>query len=312
MSLRSLSTVIFIFATSFSLNGQQLAFSKDGLSYHYQWLQKSDKQKHLLSFSLTKKSFKLSKFLNYLPKNAQRYVERKLKRHTKTYDPKSVQFKFTRSNGHLSMEMKSSDYELLEKVQRDFAKLQVESELEYLKLNHYQYFSNSYGERGVKPDHLRIIKESQSSLVPVSNALTVMAKGKRQRYLLELILSFIQSIPYDQLKSRDGLRGAGFVPPVSLISENKGDCDSKATLMLTLLKNIYPNTAMALIFVPEHAFIALNVGAKKTDRTIVLGGVVFVVADPTGPSQIDFGQVSKKSAHYLDSGLMQYELLNKR
>ena len=293
---------------AFFVSSQQISFHKDALLYQYQWLDKNKGEIRELQFHLNSSSFTLSKFKAYKPANNQAFIERKLKLHAKSYDPKSVQFRFTKRNNQLDLQIKTTDAKLMGKLQKEFKQVRRDAETQFLHDHYYIRFTDSYGNAVIKPDHQRMVKESLRGLQPVSDAFIELSKGHAQRRLLELVLSFVQSIPYAQMQSNDGLRGAGYIPPGQLIANNRGDCDSKSALLIGILKNIFPDMPIALIFVPGHALVGVNVAAKSSDKTVTLNGTRFVLIEPTGPAQRPFGSVSKLSTHFIDSHLLQYEL----
>lgn len=58
---------------------------------------------------------------------------------------------------------------------------------------------------------------------------------------VNLVLSWVQSIPYNKLEERLNSNGAGYLPPLSVVVNNQGDCDSKAVLMTNPVRPLLPD-----------------------------------------------------------------------
>src|SRR5690554_2507302 len=148
---------------------------------------------------------------------------------------------------------------------------------------------------GLAPDHSRIAAASMAQVEPVSRAFYNSLSGSSARDYLPVIASFIQAIPYNELTNRLDSNGQGFLPPALLLLENKGDCDSKVTLMAPILKNLMPNMTMVVVYMPNHALLAIAVNALEDDITIEYNGMKLVVVEPTGPSQLNIGKLASSS-----------------
>ena len=104
--------------------------------------------------------------------------------------------------------------------------------------------------------------------------------------------------------------GSGFAPPVGLLNQNLGDCDSKAVLTSALVRAFLPTTDMAMVFLPNHALLAVALTPLIDDSTIQIDGRDFVLYDPTGPALLPFGQVSESTQRYLQTGRYQIEVID--
>lgn len=111
-----------------------------------------------------------------------------------------------------------------------------------------------------------------------------------KRYVLNNVLSFYQTIPYDTL-DRDG----GFSTPFKLIHENKGDCDTKLVAFDTTIKRIYPEIQSIAIVIPGHVVIGLKIPYTKNDEKILYKGNYYVLAETAGPGLISIGNIAKES-----------------
>ena len=68
--------------------------------------------------------------------------------------------------------------------------------------------------------------------------------------------------------------------------------------------------AMAMVFLPNHALLAVALTPLIDDSTIQIDGRDFVLYDPTGPALLPFGQVSESTQRYLQTGRYQIEVID--
>jgi len=80
-----------------------------------------------------------------------------------------------------------------------------------------------------------------------------------------------------------------------LLAKNRGDCDSKATLYLALLKAAHPSLDSAFIYINGHAFVGLGLKPREGDMTFNADGRTWVIAEPVGPALAPLGDADKKS-----------------
>lgn len=174
---------------------------------------------------------------------------------------------------------------------------------EYIRTAYYSRVS----EGNVMPDHKRIVQRYGPALAPVQAAIKQATRGMPPREVVNFIMGFLQSIPYDLLNSRYTSNGAGFQTPYGLLTGNKGDCDTKAVALLALLRGIYPNIRLTMVYVPEHAFVGLALPRGPQDYALNLKGQAFVLADPTGPRELKLGEVDSSYLGDLEGGKYSYQ-----
>jgi len=147
-------------------------------------------------------------------------------------------------------------------------------------------------------------------LVSVSQAFyEKVASESDSRAYFFLILSWLQSIPYDTLEDRVVSNGSGYAPPLSVLMQNLGDCDSKAVLASSMVRAFLPTTKMIVLYLPNHALLGIALTPMADDRTIEHDGDVYVLYDPTGPALIPFGQVSEDTERNIVTGRYQVEVV---
>ena len=146
----------------------------------------------------------------------------------------------------------------------------------------------------IAPDHARLAAEYADDVRPVAAALAVGAPDART--FVARALAFVQAIPYES-----GKAGAdkGYRRPLSVLARNKGDCDSKSTLFLALVRSAHPELGAVVVYVPNHAFAAVALDPVGGERTFARDGVRYVGVEPVGPARIPVGKVSGKSGWHL-------------
>jgi hypothetical protein len=104
-----------------------------------------------------------------------------------------------------------------------------------------------------------------------------LAEGdNRHRVLAANALEFFQAIPY----AREANAGADFDTPIGMLSENVGDCDTKAVALGAVLSS-YGIGSLYLV-IPGHLFMGIAVPSKPGDDLFVHKGYTYVMAEPAG------------------------------
>lgn len=144
-------------------------------------------------------------------------------------------------------------------------------------------------------DYAAVAKRAVDAMVPVARAvksadLPIAGTTNGRRIALSRAIAFMQAIPYEALGAQRST-GLGFLPPVALIDENKGDCDSKSVAYAAIARTLAPGTPVAIIVVPGHALVGLGIATQPGDVTITFGGLTYVLAEPVGPAPAHIGQI---------------------
>lgn len=182
------------------------------------------------------------------------------------------------------------------RIQRDLQRQiqAVEKKVLAFREDYYnQRFYKLYDKRLVRPDYAAIAHHAEPALKPVAAMLRQWTNGLDQRESLERLLLFTQTIPYDRLEDR--ATDAGFLMPLVLLAENRGDCDTKAVAFAALLHRLEPKIRSALVLVPNHALLALAIAPRRGDRTLRHAGRTWVLVEPVGPAIRPPGSISEQS-----------------
>lgn len=303
-------TLVFmsVHLSSFS---QQLSFNKSKKSkemyFNYTWSDHQEKTSDI-SFSLPFRQLNKQNHKKFIPNLAQQYVYIEMHKAAKKIDPKEARVHIQRRGQDIHIQVTSRSNKLLDKWQRSMNQGQQKALDQYLQDNYYNHFRSYLGQKAIKPDHLRYVSENTAALLPVAQAMfEKLPTNSKTRAYIHLVLSWVQSIPYNELKNRLTSNGAGYLPPLSVIANNQGDCDSKTVLMASLVRSLFPDVKMTMVFLPNHALLGIALPFRKNGQTLNIDGMDYLLMEPTGPSKIPLGEISSRSAQYIAGNMYSLE-----
>ena len=312
----TLALALLLFAAPRTSCAEQLLFeiikTDNGIQFNYVWLD-AEKTRHDLSFEIPSETLEDAPLrqTNYRPKIAQRYVTVALLKEAKSINPRDAKVEIKPKREAIDIRVKGFDDEKVENVLTHLQQIQQNAYDEYLYQHYFTRFTTLFNQQAIKPDHLRYIAESVKPMVPASQAFYEKIKTHSDsRAYFSLLLSWLQSIPYDTLEDRVASNGSGFAPPLGLLMQNLGDCDSKAVLASSMVRAFLPSTKMIMVFLPNHALLGIALTPLEGDEKIEHDGQIYVLYDPTGPAQIPFGQVSEDTQRYIQTGRFQIEVVD--
>lgn len=264
--------------------------------FSYQWSNKNKTIEHI-EFNLSKdKLFNSYRgFKAYKADIAVKYVNHKIKKHLIKQPLKGVNIKYSTRQSDDSYILTGKDNDALHKAKVEISRLKQSFFQEYLSANYYQRFETHQQTLAIKPHHMRFAEESVEALKNLKPLILNKVSVINIRQVTDFTLGFVQSIPYSKLESRELSSGLGFNPPLKVLWENQGDCDSKATLTLAILRTLMPRVKLALVLLDEHALIAIQIPPVGNDLSIKINQENYVLADPTGPAYFLLGEVSESS-----------------
>ena len=243
---------------------------------------------------------KLPPLIAYRPARMEEEVLQTLLRGVRENYP---EVQFTLSRPSLELHLKSHNQDKAKEAMAWLETQRGKEEQAWLTKHYFQYFTPPDGQLAVKQDHVRIALESRSTVAPLAEQLKQQGSSEpeaRQKTVAEM-LAFIQSIPYQQLDSLNGRQGKGFLTPRQVLEQNRGDCDSKVTLMAAMLAQLFPELKQAMVFVPGHALLGVALPAKPGEATLNREGETYLLMEPTGPAQLAMGQLAPTSKTLIDS-----------
>ncbi|MBT0585363.1 hypothetical protein [Alteromonas oceanisediminis] len=276
----------------------------DSVQFSYGW-EDDQRTARQLSFALSRDDIALlpSTQRNYQQAIAQRHVVVSLFKHARTYDPKQVRINIRPSGEDINIEVSSRFPEKIAEYQAQMREKEQEAFDDYLYKNYYERYRTKLNEKAIKPDHLRYVNESTRALIPLSQAIyeKLNASSDAREYI-NFMLSWLQSIPYSPLTDRITSNGSGFLPPVSLLNQNEGDCDSKSVLAAAIIRAFLPQVPMRMIFLRNHALLAISLNTEITDATLNIDGIPYILFEPTGPAKMPLGEIGDDSQQAIAQG----------
>lgn len=283
-----------------SVIGKQTSFIKrntaNGMQFDYSWSDAGHIKE--LKFVLSAEDLENlpTSSAAYNPMLSQNFVRQSLLRYAKTVDPKIAKISIRQSGNTLKMKVSGSNQAQIDEINVILNEKYKEADAQYLSDNYYVPFKSERGNEAIKQDHKRYALESYENLTPIVSAIKKQLDNpNNEREFINFALNWLQAIPYDTLEDRISSNGSGFAAPRELLLFNKGDCDSKSTLFLALLKAYNPNIGAKMILLPQHALVGINLRPTKTDAIISQNNEIYVLAEPTGPAMHKLGTIDPSS-----------------
>ncbi|MGM0629990.1 MAG: hypothetical protein ACQESI_02325 [Pseudomonadota bacterium] len=287
--------------TANSQNFFNLNETDDGqLGFSYQWRDFDDNQQSF-NFQVDKREFlqPLKRYRGFNLERSQRELSHQLNRYIRQQQWQGIQARLTPRQQSVELVTANSRTQekqaQLNEYKRRLREYYNERWNDYLEANFYRQLTLPPGEQGIIPDHPSIANEMTPVLRPLIQAIGEQLGNNTQRNYINYIASFIQQIPYNDLNSKLDSRGDGFVPPNQLLYYNQGDCDSKVTLMSSVIKQIIETPKMAIIYLPNHAVFGISISRRDNDTSVKHDGVNYVLVDVTGPAAMPLGQVGEET-----------------
>ena len=228
----------------------------------------------------------------YTPHMAEQAVRHALMRKAASLQQQGVRIQFSPPNLPLQFTVQADDSTKAKTVAATLRSLQTSALDQYLAQGYYFLLDDPVKGKGVIPDHLRFMQDALGQLQPVADAFISNYGKKNIRQIAARLTLWIQQIPYRDLDNRIESNGKGYAPPVQLIFDHNGDCDSKAVLWATVMRLIFPTLMIKIIYLPNHAIIAAQVPATDTEQVIDFADASLLLIDPTGPAPLKLGQIS--------------------
>jgi len=302
--VRSLHLRLLITLTALIVSGlasaQQSSFSKSHVAQHteftYKW--RNHGKEYQLNFGIdTATLYAMPPSPpNYSQKVFQDNVYLKVMYAASQIDATLANIDIKKNHSGLSFNVSSRQPKQAQRVLNKLKLAHDQAQDDYWSENFFLKYTSPAGADGIRHDHAKYTVLSSPSLKPIVDAISKLQSNSNDpQEFIEIALGWIQSIPYDRLEDRLSSNGAGFLSPRDLLLQNQGDCDSKSTLMAALLKAYSSRADVQMVFLPEHALLAVNMRGVTGDMTLNYKGQEYVLLEPTGPAQLPLGEVADSS-----------------
>lgn len=261
-----------------------------------------------LSFAINNVSLNghFRQFRALKPALLYQYIWRDLRQHVARYPGARLQ----RLPGNDALRYQlHADSKVLAQLDAELQQLTAERQAFYLQQQYYFVQDLPWLSQAIIPDHVRIMQDSLQDLLPVATAWHSKLVNVPTRQSLSALTNWIQQIPYQDLSDRQHSSGSSFSPPLKLLQENRGDCDSKAVLLAALLRMLLPDVKLAIVYLPQHAVLAVQLPVTPDDMSVSIEGKDYLLVDATGPALQAPGQISSDYQIYTGNGRFGYRLL---
>ena len=108
--------------------------------------------------------------------------------------------------------------------------------------------------------------------------LDPLMEGLSDRDRIELLLSFVQSMPYQTDEEQFGKEKVFY--PDEFFSHKFSDCDDRVVFLTYLIKELVGLEVIAVTF-PRHVALAVKLTSPDYGENIVYQGVEYSLCDPT-------------------------------
>lgn len=292
---------LFLVATAAAGQSQQ--------SFTYQFM--LDGQPQTLQFGISKEvlSGHFRNFRRFEPRLIEAYLWRDVREYAAAYP--AIQLRQGPPGQRMQFTLQGKDNQQIARLQQELQQLSANRLQHYLAQEFYYQQKLPSGPEVIIPDHLRIMQQSLPDLAPVADAIKQQLPEAGARDYIAFISSWLQQIPYSSLEDRSN--GAGFNPPLKLLRENRGDCDSKAVVLAALIHLLSPDTKIVILYLPKHAMLGIEVPQEQLqqeDETITLQGTRYLLADATGPANLKPGEIAPHYRIYTRNGFLAWRQLS--
>ena len=208
-----------------------------------------------------------------------------------------MQVKLTRNRDGIHWDVAGKNQAAVDKLSKQLQERLEAGLKEYLA----RYLRMRVGNR-VLVDFAAATAAQQKPLRAVARAFGALPSVvDSDRARIGLALGFFQQIPYARLEDKDR-RGGDFLPAPAPLAQNRGDCDSKAVALAAVLRTYTPGRKFAVVTMPGHAILAVDLPSDPEDWAIRADGRQFVALEVAGPAMAGVGQVGAATARMLKEG----------
>lgn len=264
-------------------------------SFDIQWKDRT-KKKQSVQFRLPKKTVErdLERRLQFNQGALTHRVIKAVNEYgTKT---KGVTVKAKKVKGKPQIKISGKNKAKQKQAKKDLPRVIEEAKQTFMRRNGWTLLDEK-----IIPNHAAHAARYADDVLPVAVALG--SKTLSERQFAERAIAFVQAIPYDIRK--DG-RDKGFRRPLGVLARNRGDCDSKATLYLALLKAAHPDLESGFVYIKGHAYVGLGLAPKEGDLVFEADNAKWVIAEPVGPAMIPVGTAAKQSEKKAKKGRIEF------
>ncbi|AYG48388.1 hypothetical protein DV532_29570 (plasmid) [Pseudomonas sp. Leaf58] len=177
---------------------------------------------------------------------------------------------------------------LLADAEQERGRIRTEVEVSIADPSENGYFIYDAGSAGIRPDYQAIAQDNQDVFNTVARAFLAKFGVNEPLQLINQLLAFLQSIPYDDLLTQP----FPMSPPIPMLVEQRGDCEGKQVFLVGVLRELFRDRPIYLINLPDREHIIAGIALDMPmDTTIEHKGRHIVLMDATGPTPYPLGRI---------------------
>ena len=296
----AIALLVFL-SSSCAASAQQVEFRSAVLTgdirLSYRWLDHSRREFNT-SFTLARQAVHAaeSSFRDFDTETMARFVEAEM-RDEIDRSARGARVTLRRTAAGMAWSIEGRDQAAIDALSRRLHERLKASQTAYLA----RHQRRQVDERRFMIDFAAAVRVQQEALRSVARALGEsrgIANSDRSR--VGHALAFFQAIPYDALEPT-ARQGGDFLPAPALLAQNRGDCDSKSVALAAVLRSYVPSRNLAVVTMPDHAVLAIDLPPEPGDRTIRTSGRTLVALEASGPALLPVGQIGPGTERRLGS-----------
>ncbi|HAM35192.1 MAG TPA: hypothetical protein DEB40_12970 [Elusimicrobia bacterium] len=189
---------------------------------------------------------------------------------------------------------------------RNASQAQLDAELKDLKAEHDRRFRAYIVSQGfrfladgtIEADIAALVRRNAPRLAPLARTIERNAgvKSHARDLLLLAATAMVQtSVDYEPVDAViGGVHTGGIWPPVNALVHGRGDCDTKAALLASILANL-PGTRLLGVKITGHYLLGVLMKPSQNDSYIRYQNRKYVLIEPAGPACLPPGALSKET-----------------
>lgn len=190
---------------------------------------------------------------------------------------------------------RGAEPEVLAQAQLQFQQILEQSGSEYLASRRLIQFQDAHGKLLILPDLAYYTIHDIRPMHPLLESLREQVRLLPPHQAIERVLSFVQTIPEDPYDES----GSSYRSPLSVLIDNRADVASKATLAAALIRGVYPQRPLTLMYMDKHLILGVQINYDLPGKTYYDGQQVWICAEVASRKPIEIGKVTPETEKQL-------------
>ncbi|MBN2108953.1 MAG: hypothetical protein JW832_16120 [Deltaproteobacteria bacterium] len=137
----------------------------------------------------------------------------------------------------------------------------------------------------IVPDYNQLVQRSLPAVGAAWDALFQAGRGYEERQRIGLLAAFIQEMRYEVPPAVINSRSTcGFYPPLEVLVNGHGDCDSKCAAFAALWRRM-TDRPIILISTASHMLVGVGITPMAGQSACRLGNQTYVLCEVAGPAK---------------------------